>query len=190
MNPFSNYRWFRQAYPKRSCIPRCLGSQSLCRQHCFPGAVSRWPWPQSDRGRSYVVGFGKNAPQRPHHRSSSCPSAPACCDWGNYHNSGPNAHVLYGALVGGPDRYDNFKDDRTEVKYSEVTTDYNVGFQSAVAGLRHLKSVSCLFRLLSFYGPWCCLDFLESSSCCLASMSFTRTSNSLCLYKSFDKTFL
>ncbi|RMX51380.1 hypothetical protein pdam_00011347, partial [Pocillopora damicornis] len=92
-----------------------------------------------DSGRSYVVGFGKNPPQRPHHRSSSCPSAPARCDWGNYHNSGPNAHVLHGALVGGPDRYDNFKDDRTEVKYSEVATDYNAGFQSAVAGLRRLQ---------------------------------------------------
>lgn len=54
-------------------------------------------------------------------------------------NSGPNAHVLHGALVGGPDRYDNFKDDRTEVKYSEVATDYNAGFQSAVAGLRRLQ---------------------------------------------------
>lgn len=95
-----------------------------------------------DSGRSFVVGFGKNPPQRPHHRSSSCPSAPARCDWGNYENAGPNVHVLYGALVGGPDRYDKFKDDRTEVKYSEVATDYNAGFQSAVAGLRHLQLAS------------------------------------------------
>lgn len=50
--------------------------------------------------------------------------------------------MLYGALVGGPDRYDNFKDDRTEVKCSEVANDYNAGFQSAVAGLRHLQLVS------------------------------------------------
>lgn len=95
-----------------------------------------------DSGPSYVVGFGKNSPQRPHHRSSSCPSAPARCDWGNYHNAGPNAHVLYGAVVGGPDRYGKFKDDRTEVKYSEVATDYNAGFHFAVAGLRHLQLAS------------------------------------------------
>lgn len=89
-----------------------------------------------DSGRSFVVGFGHNPPQRPHHSSSSCPSAPAPCDWSNFHDPSPNAHVLKGALVGGPDQNDNYKDDRTNYVTNEVATDYNAGFQSAVAGLK------------------------------------------------------
>ena len=50
---------------------------------------------------SFVVGFGTNPPTQPHHRSSSCPDAPASCSNG-LSNPGPNYHVLYGALVGGP----------------------------------------------------------------------------------------
>ena len=37
---------------------------------------------------------------------------------------------------------DNFRDNRTEVKYSEVATHYNAGFQSAVAGLGHPQLAS------------------------------------------------
>ena len=92
-----------------------------------------------DSGRSFVVGFGKNPPQRPHHRSSSCPSAPKKCGWSNANDPKPNAHVLKGALVGGPDSNDNYKDDRKDYVMNEVATDYNAGFQSAVAGLKQLE---------------------------------------------------
>ena len=51
---------------------------------------------------SFVVGFGTNPPTHPHHRSSSCPDAPATCDWNTYNSPSPNYHTLYGALVGGP----------------------------------------------------------------------------------------
>nr|AAU20853.2 endogenous cellulase [Reticulitermes flavipes] len=88
-----------------------------------------------DGGRSYVVGFGTNPPVRPHHRSSSCPDAPAVCDWNTYNSAGPNAHVLTGALVGGPDSNDSYTDARSDYISNEVATDYNAGFQSAVAGL-------------------------------------------------------
>ncbi|XP_041455178.1 endoglucanase E-4-like isoform X1 [Lytechinus variegatus] len=88
-------------------------------------------------GRSYVIGFGNNPPQRPHHRSSSCPDRPASCDWNNYNYDGPNPQTLTGALVGGPDSNDNYEDRRDDYKSNEVACDYNAGFQSAVAGLRH-----------------------------------------------------
>lgn len=94
-----------------------------------------------DSGRSFVVGFGKNPPLRPHHRSSSCPNKPAKCDWNNLNSAGPNPQTLTGALVGGPDKNDNFKDDRKDYIQNEVATDYNAGFQSAVAGLKHLSIV-------------------------------------------------
>lgn len=92
-----------------------------------------------DTGRSFVVGFGKTPPQRPHHRSSSCPSAPERCDKSNIDDPEPNAHVLKGALVGGPDENDYYKDVRSDYIMNEVATDYNAGFQSAVAGLKQLE---------------------------------------------------
>jgi len=66
---------------------------------------------------------------------SSCPPAPARCDWSTFHSREPNFHVLYGALVGGPDENDNFGDDRTDFIRNEVALDYNAGYQSAVAAL-------------------------------------------------------
>ena len=53
-----------------------------------------------DSGRSFVVGYGVNPPQRPHHRASSCPDRPAPCGDDDYENPNPNPQILYGALVG------------------------------------------------------------------------------------------
>lgn len=91
-----------------------------------------------DSGRSYVVGFGNNPPQRPHHASSSCRLAPSPCNWNDFNQPGPNPQVLYGALVGGPDQNDYYEDNRNDYIKNEVATDYNAGFQSAVAGLIQL----------------------------------------------------
>nr|AGP76418.1 endo-beta-1,4-glucanase [Nasutitermes sp. NpEG] len=88
-----------------------------------------------DGGRSFVRGFGSNPPTRPHHRSSSCPPAPARCDWNTFNSPYPNPNVITGALVGGPDQNDYYVDDRSDYVYNEVATDYNAGFQSAVAAL-------------------------------------------------------
>jgi hypothetical protein len=88
-----------------------------------------------DGGRSFVVGFGNNPPVRPHHRSSSCPLWPAACNWNTFHSPGPNFHVLTGALVGGPNENDNYVDSRQDYVHNEVATDYNAGFQTAVAVL-------------------------------------------------------
>merc|ERR1719348_2622474 len=91
-----------------------------------------------DAGRSFVVGFGNNPPQRPHHRSSSCPDLPAPCDWGAFNNQGPNPQTLTGALVGGPKQDDSYNDDRGDYVSNEVATDYNAAFTSLVAGIRNL----------------------------------------------------
>ena len=66
--------------------------------------------------------------------SSSCSDQPATCDWNDYNSAGPNPQVLYGALVGGPDQSGNYVDNRKDFISNEVATDYNAGFQSAVAG--------------------------------------------------------
>jgi len=91
-----------------------------------------------DMGRSFVVGWGENPPQKPMHRSSSCPDLPAPCTWDEYNNPGPNWQTLNGALVGGPDMDDKYTDDRSNYMQNTVGVDLNSGFQSALAGLNSL----------------------------------------------------
>ncbi len=76
---------------------------------------------------SYLVGFGDDFPLQPHHRAAS----------GTDHvgESGPNEHVLDGALVGGPDRNGDYTDLRSDYVANEVAIDYNAGFSGALAGL-------------------------------------------------------
>ncbi|CAL1530779.1 unnamed protein product [Lymnaea stagnalis] len=91
---------------------------------------------------SYEVGYGRKYPLRPHHAGASCPNKPATCGWPQYETTAPNPHVLQGALVGGPDQNDNFRDVRSDYVHNEVTTDYNSGFQGALAGILHLQAVN------------------------------------------------
>ena len=91
-----------------------------------------------DTGRSFVVGYGVNPPQRPHHRSSSCPDRPAPCGYDDANSPEPNPQTLYGALVGGPGIDDSYVDDRGDWVKNEVATDYNAGFQSALAALNQI----------------------------------------------------
>jgi hypothetical protein len=70
---------------------------------------------------------------------SSCPDAPAPCDWNTFSAADPNYHVLSGALVGGPDSDDNYVDTRQDAVHNEVACDYNAAFQSALATLVDLK---------------------------------------------------
>ncbi|RAL39368.1 hypothetical protein DM860_002901 [Cuscuta australis] len=84
------------------------------------------------RNMSYLVGFGPNYPKRVHHRGSSIvsykddPRFIGCTqgydDW--YGRDAPNPNVLYGALVGGPDRNDEFDDNRDNYMQMEACT-YN-----------------------------------------------------------------
>ena len=79
--------------------------------------------------RSYVVGFGNNSPVNPHHRGAS-----GIWD-GNVNNSIDNRHILYGALVGGPNiaADDSYTDERSDFISNEVALDYNAGFTAALA---------------------------------------------------------
>jgi endoglucanase len=79
------------------------------------------------RKSSFVVGFGANAPQHPHHRT-------AHGSWCDMQNTPANhRHVLYGALVGGPDSSDGYTDEISNYTTNEVACDYNAGFVGALA---------------------------------------------------------
>ncbi len=79
--------------------------------------------------RSYMVGFGNNPPRNPHHRGSH----------GATDNSidfpSENKNILYGAMVGGPVRADDFAytDDRRDLRSNEVSLDYNAALTGGLA---------------------------------------------------------
>lgn len=77
-------------------------------------------------GRSYEVGFGTNSAEHPHHRTAQS-------SWtDDKQNPSYHRHVLYGALVGGPDKNDGYVDDVNDYQKNEVACDYNAGFVGAL----------------------------------------------------------
>lgn len=77
---------------------------------------------------SYLVGFGGNYPKNLHHRALEGYQA-------YQNNKNDPALTLIGALVGGPNEYDEFKDNSSFYQYTEVAIDYNAGFVAALAGM-------------------------------------------------------
>uniref|UniRef100_A0A2C9JEE8 Endoglucanase n=1 Tax=Biomphalaria glabrata TaxID=6526 RepID=A0A2C9JEE8_BIOGL len=98
--------------------------------------------PHSGGCYSYEVGYGSKYPLQPHHAGASCPNKPATCDWSQFSSTAPNPQTLHGALVGGPDQYDNFHDVRSDYIQNEVADDYNSGFQGALAGILHVQAIN------------------------------------------------
>nr|AMH40372.1 glycoside hydrolase family 9 [Medauroidea extradentata] len=98
-------------------------------------AQSQVDYALGSTGFSYVIGEGSKYPTHAQHRSSSCPDAPATCDWNTYSGQQPNAHILYGAMVGGPDSNDGYTDVRSDYVHNEVACDYNAAYQGALAAL-------------------------------------------------------
>ena len=56
------------------------------------------------------------------------------CNWDDFYTGDDNDSELVGALVGGPDQHDQYNDARDDYVSNEVATDYNAGFQTALAG--------------------------------------------------------
>nr|CAD7577201.1 unnamed protein product [Timema californicum] len=117
----------------------CLEAASLGINATYrSGAKTQIDYMLGDGGHSYVVGYGDNYPTHAHHRSSSCPDAPAVCDWNLFNSDTPNYHVLYGALVGGPGSNDDYTDTRQDAQHNEVACDYNSAYQGALSILVEL----------------------------------------------------
>eukprot|EP01018_Ginkgo_biloba_P006892 Gb_28546 [translate_table: standard] len=111
------------------------------------------------RATSYLVGFGTTYPEQVHHRGASIvsykqnPSFIGCIQgydsW--YSRKDTNPNVLAGALVGGPDKNDNFEDERQNYMQTEACT-YNtaplVGLLAKFNGYQTLvTSISFLPQL-------------------------------------------
>lgn len=65
---------------------------------------------------SYQIGFGDKYPRAPHHRGASCGNGWCGC------SSSPQPNILYGAMVGGPGRNDDYSDDCGNYVTNEVAT--------------------------------------------------------------------
>lgn len=78
---------------------------------------------------SYVVGMGDSYPGAWHHRTSS-----GIWDdsWTTLGEEKEYAHILYGALCGGPGSSDSFNDKVSAYENTEVAIDYNAGFTAAL----------------------------------------------------------
>lgn len=77
---------------------------------------------------SYIAGFGSNYPKQLHHR--------ALTGYQGYQNNmNDPSYTLIGALVGGPNEEDVFKDNSNFYQYTEVAIDYNAGLVGALAGM-------------------------------------------------------
>ncbi|KAI7751714.1 hypothetical protein M8C21_004352, partial [Ambrosia artemisiifolia] len=95
------------------------------------------------RATSYMVGYGNNYPRQVHHRGSSIvsvkvdPSFVSCrggyATWFSRKASDPN--LLTGAIVGGPDAYDNFADHRDNYEQTEPATYNNAPLLGILARL-------------------------------------------------------
>lgn len=92
-------------------------------------AVSQVDYALGSTGRSFVCGFGENYPKNPHHRTAQG----SYCDNKNIPEQA--RHTLYGALVGGPDASDGYRDSVEDYTVNEVACDYNVGYTCALAKL-------------------------------------------------------
>ncbi len=80
--------------------------------------------------RSFIVGYDLvNGASHPHHRAAHGSKTL------NMDEPADQTHVLWGALVGGPDSDDAHNDITKDYIYNEVAVDYNAGFTGASAGL-------------------------------------------------------
>ena len=92
---------------------------------------------------SYVVGFGDRYPQQVHHMGASIPSEKGkkyrCGGWKWRDSKEPNPNVIVGAMVAGPDKFDGFKDVRSNYNYTEPTLAGNSGLVAALVALSETK---------------------------------------------------
>ena len=126
-------------------------------------------------GLSYVLGMGKN-PKTVHHRGASGIHDDHWNSLGSSVADGYQteyAHVLYGALEGGPNQDGSFTDKVESYQNTEVAIDYNAGFTAALCGMIQLHGGSTISNFPPKEEPkW--PEFLMSASINQASDTYTE----------------
>ncbi|KAL8100565.1 endoglucanase 5-like [Apium graveolens] len=102
---------------------------------------------KNPKSMSYIVGYGQNYPVHVHHRGASIDPisvlrSPVGCvqgfeEW--YRRPEKNPNVIYGGLVGGPDKNDEFKDNRDNYEQTEPTTSGTAPLLGLFSKLSNMK---------------------------------------------------
>ncbi|KAK2649584.1 hypothetical protein Ddye_017073 [Dipteronia dyeriana] len=93
---------------------------------------------KNPRRMSYVVGFDDRFPQHVLHRGASIPkNKKTSCHAGQKWRDSlkPNPNIIVGAMAGGPDRNDGFRDSHSNYNYTEPTIAGNAGLVAALVAL-------------------------------------------------------
>ncbi|XVF39121.1 hypothetical protein PTKIN_Ptkin01aG0010100 [Pterospermum kingtungense] len=112
------------------------GSFSLEMLHRFSISQVNYILGDNPKKMSYMVGFGDNYPKHVHHRSASIPwdGQYHTCDEGDrwLHSQDANPNTLLGAMVAGPDQFDDFADERDKPWFTEPSIASNAGLVAAL----------------------------------------------------------
>ncbi|RCV34344.1 hypothetical protein SEVIR_7G161100v4 [Setaria viridis] len=118
------------------CGPNFMSTNDL---RAFAKSQLNYILGDNPRKMSYVVGFGKKYPRHLHHRGASTPkngvkySCTGGYKWRDSKKADPN--LLTGAMVGGPDKNDGFKDSRNSYGQNEPTLVGNAGLVAALVAI-------------------------------------------------------
>ena len=150
-------------------------SELVTRYHDFAKKQFDYFFGDNKIGLSYVIGMGKN-PKSVHHRGASGIHDDHWNSLGTDADDGYQteyAHVLYGALEGGPNRDGSFTDEVGAYQNTEVAIDYNAGFTAALCGMIHLHGGEKLADFPPIEKPkW--PEFLMSASINQAGSTYTE----------------
>ncbi|KAI3853066.1 hypothetical protein MKX03_020061, partial [Papaver bracteatum] len=105
------------------------GTATLDELHAMAKSQVDYILGNNPRATSYMVGYGNNFPQQTHRRASLIVSYKVEKSFA----SDPN--VITGAIVGGPDAYDNFADERDNYEQTEPSTYNNAPLLGVLARL-------------------------------------------------------
>ncbi len=120
--------------------------------------IQQWIKGQADyilgnnsNGMSYLVGYGTKWPTHIQHATAQGGWSGIEDEVNTTLKKVPDRHIDFGALVGGPNKYDQYNDDREHYQSTETALDYVVGFQGMVAGLSNLYPGSALDNFPAAY---------------------------------------
>ena len=122
--------------PGWNCGPNFMPADDL---RAFARSQLDYILGDNPRKMSYVVGYGGRYPRHVHHRGASTPhngvkySCTGGYKWRDTKKADPN--LLTGAMVGGPDRNDRFKDSRNTFGQNEPTLVGNAGLVAALVAI-------------------------------------------------------
>jgi endoglucanase len=110
---------------------------------------------------SYVVGYGDKYPKQVHHRAASIPKNGVRygCQQGRQwlYKNAPNPHVIVGAMVGGPNARDEYRDYRDSYGQAEPTLAGNAALTAALIAVSTVTSTgidaNTIFGAIPLSGP-------------------------------------